>query len=102
MAILPAVDPDSWAPLFDPHDFTEAHGPLEIEPYRLPQEDLRTWADRAIRLRANIVEKAKEQNVNSANDAWSNVPAGQEPRAQALYHGMLPLTAHHAWSQRDQ
>ena len=28
VAALPAVDPDSWAPLFEIYDFNEAHGPL--------------------------------------------------------------------------
>ena len=42
VAALPAVDPDSWVPLFDPHDFVEAHEPLEVEQYQLPQEDMQT------------------------------------------------------------
>ena len=69
VAAMPAVDPDDWSPLFEPHDFAEANGPLEIEPYRLPPEDLQTWADRAIRLRASIVERAKEVEVRAASDA---------------------------------
>ena len=32
---LPEVEPDAWRPLFEPADFNEAHGPLEIEAYRL-------------------------------------------------------------------
>ena len=60
VAALPAVDRDSWVPLFEPSDFNHDHGPLEIEPYRLPPEDLETWADRAVRLRASIVERARE------------------------------------------
>ena len=48
------------------------------------------------------MKKAKEHEVDLASDAGSDVPAGQGHRAQALYHGMLPLTAHHAWSQGDQ
>ena len=60
MAALPAVDPDSWAPLFDPQHFNEVHGPLEVEPFRLPPEDLETWAMRAMKLRICIVEKSNE------------------------------------------
>ena len=45
MATMPAVDPESWMPLFDPSDFNKAHGPLEVEDYRLPVDDLKTWAD---------------------------------------------------------
>ena len=58
VAAMLVVDPDSWAPLFDPQDFTEVHGPLEIESFRLPSEDLKTWADRVIRLRSSIVQRA--------------------------------------------
>ena len=45
VATMPAVDPDSWMPLFDPSDFNKAHGPLEVEHYQLPVDDLKTWAD---------------------------------------------------------
>ena len=45
VADLPAVDIGSWVPNFEPHDFNEAHGPLEIEDYRLSPQDLRSWAD---------------------------------------------------------
>ena len=58
VAALPIVDPDSWVPLFDPHDFVEAQGPLQVEQYQLPSEDLQTWAERAVKLRANIVDSA--------------------------------------------
>ena len=36
VAALPAVDPDEWAPLFEPDDFNKAHGPLKVESFRLP------------------------------------------------------------------
>ena len=55
---LPAVDPDAWAPLFDPGDFNDAHRPLELEPYRLSSEDLEIWAERCTEIRANISERA--------------------------------------------
>ena len=45
VAELPMCGADQWAPLFEPHDFGEAHGPLLIENYQLPEEDLRTWAE---------------------------------------------------------
>ena len=48
VAELPVVDSDQWEPLFDPHDFSETHGPLLIENFKLPEEDLKTWAERAV------------------------------------------------------
>ena len=33
---MPAVDPDGWQPIFEPTDFNNEHGPLEVEQYRLP------------------------------------------------------------------
>ena len=58
VAELPSVDPDAWVPLFEPHDFTNAHGPSVVEQYQLSQEDLRDWAERAVELRKNIAERA--------------------------------------------
>ena len=40
VAELPQVDANSWEPLFDHNQFQEQNGPLEIEKFRLPQEDL--------------------------------------------------------------
>ena len=57
VADLPGDETDSWAPLFDPNAFKDAHGPLEIEKFRLPQEDLKAWALKAVQLRKDIVEK---------------------------------------------
>lgn len=51
VAELPAVDPDEYPPLYDPNAFNKAHGPLEIEKFRLPQDDLKAWALRVIKLR---------------------------------------------------
>ena len=76
---MPAVDPDGWEPLFEPQDFVEANGPLEIEQYRLPSEDLQTWADRAVRLRASIVERAKEVELAAASRAHSDRQGEMEP-----------------------
>ena len=52
------VDPDGWEPLFDPHKFNDDNGPLEIEQYRLPKDDLQIWAERCVKLRATIAGKA--------------------------------------------
>ena len=49
---------EPFAPLFDPVQFNEAHGPLELEDYRLPQADLRDWAERCVSIRAAIKERA--------------------------------------------
>ena len=59
MANLEEVDPDQWAPLYEPTDFNEVHGPLTIEEYRLPEDDLKTWAERCSRIREAIVEKSR-------------------------------------------
>ena len=56
---LPTVDPAHWKPLFEPADFNNEHGPLVLENYRLSQDDMLSWAERVIKLRADIVERAK-------------------------------------------
>ena len=58
VAELPAVDSDSWSPLFEPVEFNEAHAPLQVEDYRLSQEELKTWAERVIMLRTAISDRA--------------------------------------------
>ena len=58
MADMPAVDIGGWAPYFEPHDFNQAHGPLEVERYRISPEELSTWYQRAVKIRASILEKA--------------------------------------------
>ena len=50
VAEAPQVNLDEWSPLFDPEDFNKEHGPLLIEDFRLPQDDLRAWAERAVKL----------------------------------------------------
>ena len=57
---LPIVDMDEWKPLFEPTDFNNVHGPLTIEDYRMTPDDLRSWAERAIKLRVVIVERARK------------------------------------------
>ena len=39
------VNDDEWAPLYEPNDFNEVHKPLQVEQYKLPEEDLLTWAE---------------------------------------------------------
>ena len=65
---MEAVDPDEWEPLFDPHKFNVDHGPLKLEQYRLPQEDLRAWAERCVKLREAIAAKAKQQTVEEPEE----------------------------------
>ena len=60
VADLPVVEQDDWAPLFEPHDFAEEHGPLELDNYMLPQEDLKRWAEKVALLRAAIVSRAAD------------------------------------------
>ena len=50
VADLPADEPNEWAPLFDPQQFADENRPLELERYRLPQEDIRMWYDKAVQL----------------------------------------------------
>ena len=45
---LPAVEPESWRPLFDPYDFNTEHGPLMLADYRLTKDELQHWAERVI------------------------------------------------------
>ena len=59
VAELPEVNEGDWVPLFEPHGFNEEHGPLQIEDYRLSEEDLWDWAQRCTRIRARITEKIK-------------------------------------------
>jgi len=51
---LPEVDRDAWTPLFEPNIFTEAHGPLKVDDYRMSEDELRHWAERCTRLRSQI------------------------------------------------
>ena len=37
---LPEVDNDAWKPLFEPTEFNEEHGPLELEAYKLTDAQL--------------------------------------------------------------
>ena len=53
------VNDDDWAPLFEPTEFNEEHKPLKLEQYKLPSEDLRTWAERCVSIRAAIIERSK-------------------------------------------
>ena len=57
---LPKGDPDSWDPLFEPNNFTEAYGPLEVEKYRLSPIKLEEWAKMSVELRGDIVKRAKK------------------------------------------
>ena len=63
MAELPKRDPDGWAPLFEPTYFTDAHGPLEVEKYRLKPNKLEEWAKMSVEIRAAIVKRAKQSIV---------------------------------------
>lgn len=68
VAELPAEGDEAWNALFDPNAFNELNKPLEFEKYRLPQEDLKTWANRAINLRIRIVERSKSFIDNQEED----------------------------------
>ena len=59
VADMQEVDLDNWEPLFDPTEFNKRHHPIQLESFRLPQEDLQQWAERCIRLRATINDRAR-------------------------------------------
>ena len=67
VAGIPQDDKVSWAPLFEPADFNDAHGPLNLEDYQLSQEELKTWAERVIKIRAGIMQKAKTSAETEAD-----------------------------------
>ena len=58
LAAIERDDKEGWAPLFEPTDYNEVHGPLTIEDHQLSKEELRTWAEKTIKIRAAITEKA--------------------------------------------
>ena len=51
---LPPVDPDVWAPTFDPTDFNEKNRPLYIDDYKMSEPELKYWSVRATILRKKI------------------------------------------------
>ena len=59
VAELPTENAEDWMPLFFPNDFTEEHGPLKVEQYRLTPDELKSWAERCVKIRASIADKAK-------------------------------------------
>ena len=59
VANLPDMDQDTWCPGFEPNEFNAAHGPLQIDKYRLTNDELEEWAVRAIKIRQKIVDQAK-------------------------------------------
>ena len=60
MVSLQEVDPERWAPLFDPSSFNEENQPLTLEQYQMREEELRAWAQRCVVLRAAIVRRSQE------------------------------------------
>ena len=84
-AVIEAPEPDGpvWQPLFEPHDFNESHAPLQIEEYRLSKEDLKLWAERSTKLRAEIVEKAKRYAEEEPAEALDG-PQGRTRKGHKL------------------
>ena len=68
VAALPPADPDTWTPLFEPTDFTQANQPLLVEKFRLSPAALESWAERSVRLRLAILEKAKQIAVDEPDE----------------------------------
>ena len=58
---MPEVEPYAWKPLFEPTEFNEAHGPLELASYKLTDAQLLQWAQRCVKIRSFIVERARQQ-----------------------------------------
>lgn len=53
------VDIDQWRAVFDPESFAKEHQPLSLERFKLSEGELKEWAERCSRIRAEINEKAK-------------------------------------------
>ena len=71
---LPAAEPDAWKPLFEPTEFNDAHGPLEVAAYKLTDAQLLQWAQRCVKIRAEIAEKAMRQINQEPIAARSEAP----------------------------
>ena len=67
VAELPSIEEGSWAPLFEPTEFNDTHGPLLLEDYQLEHDELRKWAERTVKIRAMIAEKAKTYSQTEAD-----------------------------------
>ena len=52
---LSTLDEEQWTPLFEPTQYNEQHGPLELQNHRLTAAQLEEWALRAVKIRASIV-----------------------------------------------
>lgn len=59
LAIEAPADPDEWQAAFDPDAFTSANQPLSLTRFRLTEEQLRSWAERLTRMRAEVEARAK-------------------------------------------
>ena len=44
VAEMPQANQEEWAPLFEPYEFNNHHGPLLIDEYKLSKDDLLSWA----------------------------------------------------------
>ena len=57
-----AIPPDGgygWTPLFEPTEFNDEHGPLHVASYQLSTVQLKEWAERVVKIRSAIKEKAR-------------------------------------------
>ena len=52
------ADIDEWQATFDPETFTKANQPLSLDRFRLSAEELREWAVRLTRMRAEVEARA--------------------------------------------
>lgn len=52
-------DTDQWRPAFDPESFAKENQPLSLERFKLSEDELKAWAERCSRIRAEIDSKAK-------------------------------------------
>ena len=80
---LELVEPDeeseSWEALFDPSTFSTANQPLTLDRFRLPEAELKSWAERVVRIRADIEVRVKEiavleQDVDRHDENLPAVP----------------------------
>ena len=98
---LPAVDPDSWKPLFEPSSFNEAHGPLEVAEYKLTEDELKSWSERCMNIRRTIKEKARqlieqaEAEVEGPADEVKDDVEGVEQRIDRTRRGIKKSRPEH-------
>ena len=80
---------ENWSPVFEPTDFNEAHGPLKLQSYRLSTDELRDWAERTVKIRVAILERAKAYADNideGVPDQDGNQRSRSQKKSKAIHN----------------